>query len=62
MSSEDKGHTQSWNVAKRSFKTRPAIPLMARDTSLVGKGILLILFQDVHPEVSCGPSLQKMGL
>lgn len=60
MSSEGRGHTQSWNVAKRSFKTCPAIPPMARDSSLVGKGTLLILFKDVHTEVSCGLSLQKM--
>lgn len=60
MSSEVRGHTQSWNVAKRSFKTCPAIPPMARDSGLVGKGIFLILFKDVHTEVSCGLSLQKM--
>lgn len=40
----------------------PAIPLMARDSSLVGMGILLILFKDVHTEVSCGLSLQKIGI
>lgn len=61
MSSEGRGHTESWNVANRSFKIHPAIPLMARDSSLVGKGILLVLFQDVHIEASCGLSLQKMG-
>lgn len=61
VSSEGGGHTQSWNVARRSFKTRPASPLRARDSSLAGKGILLTLFQDVHTEASCGPSLQKTG-
>lgn len=32
MSSAGRGHTLSWNVARRSFKTHPAILLIARDT------------------------------
>lgn len=60
-SEDNKGHAHSWNMAKRSFETRPAIPLMVRDTSLVGKGILPIPFQDVHAEASCELPLPKVG-
>lgn len=61
MSSAGRGHTLSWNVARRSFKTHPAIPLIARDTSLVGKRNLLTLLPVIHIEANCGLSLQKMG-